>query len=192
MEPMFIALEGLLLKFQSEQDYCYSCLDDLAKALDDDFHEEQRAKNILSVELKKIADRIFQSNIDKTFSEIVFAGVLGGGEEHGKEENIDEFNRLSGLATSNTVRPDIWFKTHRDRTLQNIPVFLSEIVSGTGSNRSVKQTILKSVCNTVDLLRLYTNVFDSDAKVKEVSSIVFPKTRTKDEKKTCSAVRVDC
>jgi hypothetical protein len=183
-EPMLIALEDLFNSFKSEPENCYT-LGELVQAFGIEFNSEEGAKQSLALKLQSIATRISKSDLVDTFPGMLLAGISDEEACGGKEEFTEVFDRLSPITASKFICPDIWLKTHRGQLLKNIPVLLLKIVSG--SEEPTRQALLQSACNTVDLLRLYTNVFDSDAKVKEVSSIVVPRSGAKG---ISSAVRV--
>ncbi len=86
-----------------------------------------------------------------------------------RETAVSMFTDMSPLCTSLGVRPDFWIR------MGDIPLLLIEIVSGSQGRHSVKQTLLKSICKTIDQLRLYKN--SRDERISEVSSIVLPKSR---------------
>ena len=181
-------LDYLFTEFQ-DRDRCYT-LNELAKALD---LSTTNAKETFTKNLDTIAHRISSKYQDGPH--VLLAGVHKlpvnpesevGQSPNRKEEYIKAFSRVSPLVSSMSVRPDLWLKSNLGPDM-DVPVLLIEIVSGSENDRSVRNTILKAICNTVDLMRLYMNLFDSDVKVTEVSSIVVPKTGSK---KICSAVLV--
>ena len=75
------------------------------------------------------------------------------------------------MCISTKIRPDIWFKV--EIGAYDIPVLMVEIVSGSQGIPSLEQTIHKSICNTIDQLRLYMNLRISP--ITQMSSLVFPK-----------------
>jgi hypothetical protein len=187
------SLNSLFTKFK-DRDGCYT-LNDLAKVLQVPTTD---AKETFAKNLETIADRISSTYQDG--SRVSLAGILEAGEAgvlvedsesavagalKRKEEYIKAFSRVSPLVTSVSVCPDLWLKINLGDI--DIPGFLIEIVSGSDDDRSVKQTLLKTVCNTVDLMRLYMNIFDSDVEVMEISSVVVPRAGIK---KICPAVLV--
>jgi hypothetical protein len=95
-----------------------------------------------------------------------------------RESDVRIFAEMSPLCSTLDVRPDFWVR------MGDIPVLLIQIVSGSQGKHSVKQTLLKSICNTIDLLRLYMNL--REARISEVSSIVLPQSRGQ----KCGAIMV--
>ena len=185
-------LDDLLTEFR-DRERCYT-LDELANTLD---VSTTNAKETFTKNLEAIADRI--SSTYQHDSPVFLAGVqpeVEGAEENPesssnqapkrKEEYIKAFGRVSPLSTSTSVCPDLWLKSRLGSDI-DVPILLIEIVSGSEKERSVRKTLLKAMCNTVDLMRLYMTIFDSDVKVTEVSSIVVPKSGSK---RICPAVLV--
>lgn len=86
------------------------------------------------------------------------------------DKKLGMFSLLSSLCSSTNVRPDVCLKLE-----DGSPVLLAEIVSTApgGESASLKQTLMKSASNTIDMLRLYMNLRDS--RIAEVSSVVLPK-----------------
>jgi hypothetical protein len=72
------------------------------------------------------------------------------------EQTIKAFLSLSPLTSSTVVHPDFWFKAG---VKTDIPVLLIEVVSGKDV-RALHQARLKSLSNTVDMVRLHMNMFD--------------------------------
>jgi hypothetical protein len=187
------SLDALLNQFQDPK-RCYT-LNELAIALG---NSTSNAMEFFVKNLETMADRISSKYQDGS---CVFLAGIRESEESGildenpesasgkapkrKEEYVKSFSRVSPLVTSKSVCPDFWLKSILGGI--DIPVFLIEIVSGSENERSVRQTLLQAICNTVDLMRLYMNVFGSDVKVMELTSVVVPKTG---DKKLCSAVLV--
>ena len=156
------------------EDSCFD-LDVLAHRLREQFElPDQNAMQVLFQALCKIAERV---SAPGSVPVITVAGSLDD-EGKVKEEYIGVFNRLSPLLTSTSVRPDFWLKTDL-AGIQNIPVLLFEIVSRPDESfediQSMHQTLLKAVCNTINLMRLYMNILKSDVAFIEMSTIVIPK-----------------
>jgi hypothetical protein len=171
MEPMLRSMRKLFKIFKEDSESCFD-LNALVHELGKEFQLPlgQDTKPRLFHALSKIAERVSQPG---SVPGIMLAGKLNDGKM--KEEYIEIFNRLSPLATSTSVCPDFWLKTDLD-ALKNIPVLLIEIVSGSEDIRSTQQTLRKAVCNTIDLMRLYTNFFHLNATSLDMTSIVIPKS----------------
>jgi hypothetical protein len=187
-------LSDLLAEFQ-DRDKCYT-LNEMANNLD---ISTTNALDTFTKKLEEIALRISSKFQDG--SRVCLAGIHNSDDTgpcvenpesapdrsaKRSEEYIKAFSRVSPLVSSTSVRPDLWLKSSLESDVE-VPVLLIEIVSGSENDRSVSQTVLKALCNTVDLMRLYMNIFDSDLKDTEVSSIVLPKDGSE---KICSAVQV--
>jgi hypothetical protein len=56
----------------------------------------------------------------------------------------------------------------------DVPVLLINIASE--NDRSERGKLVKAICHTINMMRLFMNIFDSEVKVTEVSSIEVPKT----------------
>ena len=168
---------------------CYN-LDDILRELDG--HVDKRKKYEshrlrLARCLKEIAVEV---------SERIGAAhnilIAGFGErvsiETAEEELADNAELEKALGTNYDlfgvdVQPDVWFKISQFE--HDMPLLLMEIVSGSGED-AFRQTLRKSVCNTIEHLRFFRNVKVS-GQVSSVSSIVFPNSKSK---KTCGCIKV--
>ena len=178
-----------LITYFACRERCYN-LDDILRELEGNVDKLKKYKPHrvrLTRFLKEIA-----VEVSERFGAAHNILIAGFGEsvsiETAKEEGADNAESEEALGTCYdlfrvAVHPDLWVKISQFE--HDLPLLLMEIVSGYGED-ALRQTLRKSVCNTIELLRLFRNVKVS-GQVSSVSSIVFPNSKSK---KTCGCIKV--